>query len=312
MLQWPLVFALVATGIGLIYYFGPDADQDWVWITPGAIAATILWLVISLLFKLYVANFTDYEGSYGTVGGVIVVLLWFYVSGIAILTGAELNAEIEHASPYGKAPGQKNAQGKLLLGARAARAFRERQLSDDVAPQTPVPSTPRSAPTPGLGAAVVGAILIARWWNRRCRSWTATRNGAHAMTDSSLNPSLTELLNGVSGDVQLLVSQTVALARLEVSAAASKLAWSGVGVLASVFVAVAGTAVLVSALVLILIALGLPAWAASTLVGLVLTAGGALSARSFVSSIRRTELGLKATRESLHETLEWLKLQTGA
>ena len=48
-LQWPLVFVLVATGIGLIYYFGPDADQDWVWITPGAIAATILWLLISLL-----------------------------------------------------------------------------------------------------------------------------------------------------------------------------------------------------------------------------------------------------------------------
>ena len=141
-LQFPLVFALVTTGIGLIYYFGPDADQDWVWITPGAIAATILWLLISLLFKLYVANFTDYVGSYGTVGGVIVVLLWFYVSGIAILTGAELNAEIEHASPYGKAPGQKNAQGKLLIGARAAQAFRQRQLSAERRPQSPVASTP--------------------------------------------------------------------------------------------------------------------------------------------------------------------------
>jgi membrane protein len=128
-LQWPLVFFLIATGIGLIYYFGPDADQDWAWITPGAIAATVLWLLISLLFKLYVANFTDYEGSYGTVGGVIVVLLWFYVSGIAILTGAELNAEIEHASPYGKAPGQKNAQGKLMIGHRAARAFQRHHAS---------------------------------------------------------------------------------------------------------------------------------------------------------------------------------------
>jgi membrane protein len=130
-LQWPLVFVLVTTAIGLVYYFGPDADQDWVWITPGAVAATILWLLVSLLFKLYVTNFTDYEGSYGTVGGVIVVLLWFYVSGIAILTGAELNAEIEHASPHGRAPGQKNAQGKRLIGARAARAFRERQPSID-------------------------------------------------------------------------------------------------------------------------------------------------------------------------------------
>jgi len=140
-LQWPLAFALVATGIGLVYYFGPDADQDWAWITPGAVAATVLWLFISLLFKLYVTNFTDYEGSYGSVGAVIVVLLWFYVSGIAILTGAELNAEIEHASPYGKAPGQKNAQGKLLVGARAARAYRQRQLSGAPRPPKPAPPT---------------------------------------------------------------------------------------------------------------------------------------------------------------------------
>jgi membrane protein len=121
--QWPLVFGLVVSAIGLIYYFGPDADQDWVWITPGAVVATLLWLIASLLFKLYIARFTDYNAAYGTVGGVIVIMLWFYVSSLAILAGAELNAEIEHASPHGKAPGQKNAQGKLLIGARAARAF---------------------------------------------------------------------------------------------------------------------------------------------------------------------------------------------
>jgi len=164
-MQWPLVFVLVTMGIGLLYYFGPDADQDWVWITPGAVAATILWLLVSLIFKLYVANFTDYEGSYGAVGAVIVVLLWFYVSGIAILTGAELNSEIEHASPYGKAPGQKNAQGKLLLGARAERAFRQRQLSGDHQPVKPAP--PSSPPKPGFAAAVAGVLLAVRWWNRR-------------------------------------------------------------------------------------------------------------------------------------------------
>jgi hypothetical protein len=131
------------------------------------------------------------------------------------------------------------------------------------------------------------------------------------MSDSLPNPSLRELLNDISTDARLLASQTLALARLETSTAASKLAWSGVGVLASVFVVVAGAAVLVSALVLILIALGLPAWVASTLVGAVLTVGGAFAARFFVSAIRQTELGLKETRESLRETLEWLKLQTG-
>jgi len=125
-LQWPLVFLLITTAIGLLYYFGPDADQDWAWITPGAVTATILWLLISLAFKLYISNFTDYEGSYGTVGAVIVLLLWFYVSSIAILIGAELNAEIEHASPYGKAPGQKSAKGRRILGARAARTYKER------------------------------------------------------------------------------------------------------------------------------------------------------------------------------------------
>ena len=58
-------------------------------------------------------------------------MLWFYVSGIAILTGAEVNAEIEHASPLGKAPGQKNAQGKRLIGARAERTFREGQPQEN-------------------------------------------------------------------------------------------------------------------------------------------------------------------------------------
>ena len=131
------------------------------------------------------------------------------------------------------------------------------------------------------------------------------------MTDPSLNPSLRDLLNGISADVQLLASQTLTLARLEVSAALSKLAWSAAGLLASVFVATAGVAVFVSALVLLLIALGVPAWAASTLVGVILTGAGAISTRHFVGELRQAELGMKETRESLRETMEWLKLQTG-
>ena len=164
-LQWPVVFALIAIGIGFIYYFGPDADQDWAWITPGAVAATVLWLLISLLFKLYVANFTDYEGSYGTVGGVIVVLLWFYVSGLAILAGAELNSEIEHASPYGQAPGQKNAQGKVMIGARAARTYAKHPASAS-RPQLTVAPAP-GAPTSRLARAAVAALVMLKMWRRR-------------------------------------------------------------------------------------------------------------------------------------------------
>ena len=132
------------------------------------------------------------------------------------------------------------------------------------------------------------------------------------MSDPRPNPPLKQLLNSISTDAQLLASQTLTLARLEIATAASTLAWSAVGVVASAFVAIAGLAMLVSALVLMLIALGLPAWAASTLVGVMLTGSGAIAARYFVGSMRSAELGMKETRESLRETMEWLKLQTGA
>lgn len=111
--QWPIVFLFVATGIGLLYYFGPDAPRRVAWIAPGAIAATVLWVLASLTLKVYIARFTDYEGSYGAVGGVIVVLLWFYVSGIAVLAGAELNAEIGRGAP---APPRAEEPGRRADG----------------------------------------------------------------------------------------------------------------------------------------------------------------------------------------------------
>ena len=105
--QWPAVFVLVSFGVAIIYYFAPDAQQEWMWITPGSLLATFLWLATSLGFRFYVTHFGSYNATYGAIGGVIVLLLWFYVSGLAVLVGAELNAEIEHASPYGKDPGEK-------------------------------------------------------------------------------------------------------------------------------------------------------------------------------------------------------------
>jgi membrane protein len=125
-LQWPVVFALVAFAIAMIYYYAPDAEQEWIWITPGSIFATLLWLLISLGFKIYVANFTSYNATYGTIGGVIVLMLWFYLSAFAVLVGAELNAEIEHASPYGKDPGEKVPGEKKKLGTLAKRSWQER------------------------------------------------------------------------------------------------------------------------------------------------------------------------------------------
>ena len=86
--------------------------------------ATILWVVISLAFKVYAAKFGSYNATYGTIGGIIVLLTWFYVSSLAVLVGAELNAEIEHASPYGKDPGEK-AAGDKEFEAQAERHAHE-------------------------------------------------------------------------------------------------------------------------------------------------------------------------------------------
>ena len=128
-LQWPVVFVLVATAVALVYYFAPDAEQDWTWITPGSVLATLLWVVASLAFRFYVTNFASYNETYGAIGGVMVLLLWFYVSGIALLVGAELNAEIEHASPYGKDVGEKVPGEKKKIGVAAQRAYEERRAS---------------------------------------------------------------------------------------------------------------------------------------------------------------------------------------
>jgi membrane protein len=125
--QWPLVFTLVATAIALVYYFAPDVEQDWVWITPGSIVATLLWIGASVGLREYLARFANYNETYGTIGAVMVLLLWFYVSGLVILLGAELNAEIEHASPYGKDVGEKAPGEKKKVGAAAEREYEERR-----------------------------------------------------------------------------------------------------------------------------------------------------------------------------------------
>jgi len=162
LMQWPVVFLLVATGIGMIYYFGPDAEQRWEWLTPGSLTATVLWIVASLGFRFYLTNFGNYNETYGAIGGVIIALLWLYLTGIAFLVGAELNAEIEHASPHGKAPGEKRPGEKKKIGRLAAEAYARargvvsggrRWLAPDAAPSPAgAPAMATSAPDQAPGA----------------------------------------------------------------------------------------------------------------------------------------------------------------
>lgn len=95
LLRWPVMIALMVFGVDLVYYFAPNRRTRWEWITPGAIVATALWIVSSFAFKFYVMNFGNYTATYGAIGGIIVTMLWFYVSSVAILIGAELNGVID-------------------------------------------------------------------------------------------------------------------------------------------------------------------------------------------------------------------------
>jgi membrane protein len=106
-LQWPVVFLLITAAVAIVYYYAPDVTQDWIWLTPGSVLTAAVWLAASLGFKYYVSSITSYTETYGAIGGVMVLMLWFYISGLVMLLGAELNAEIEHASPSGKHEGER-------------------------------------------------------------------------------------------------------------------------------------------------------------------------------------------------------------
>jgi membrane protein len=97
-----------------MYYWGPDADQEWSWITPGSLMGVVIWLGASILFRVYLHYFNSYSKTYGSLGAVIVLLLWLYITGLAILLGGEINSEIEnaaaeHGHPEAKQEGEKVA-----------------------------------------------------------------------------------------------------------------------------------------------------------------------------------------------------------
>jgi membrane protein len=108
-----LVF--VAVSFSIIYYFGPDLEeQHWYWITPGSIIGVLLWVAASFGFRAYLHFFNTYSRTYGSLGAAMILLMWLYITGLAFLIGGEINAQIEHAAalrghPEAKAPGEKKA-----------------------------------------------------------------------------------------------------------------------------------------------------------------------------------------------------------
>lgn len=112
--QWPIALCFVVMAFALLYFWGPDAKQEWQWITPGSVVGVFVWIGASMLFRVYLHYFNSYSKTYGSLGAVIVLLLWLYISGLAIMVGGEINSEIENAAakrghPEAKAPGEKAA-----------------------------------------------------------------------------------------------------------------------------------------------------------------------------------------------------------
>jgi membrane protein len=114
-LQWPVALAFIVLSFSLIYYYAPDLkEQHWYWITPGSLFGVLLWSAASFGFRAYLHFFNTYSKTYGSLGAVIILLVWFYVTGLAFLAGGEINAQIEHAAaehghPEAKGFGEKQA-----------------------------------------------------------------------------------------------------------------------------------------------------------------------------------------------------------
>ena len=105
--RWPVVVILLMMAVALIYYVMPDVKQEFRFITPGSVLAVVVWILASVGFGLYVKTFADYNAMYGSIGAIIVLLLYFYISAAVLLLGAEMNAVIEHMSTEGKDDGEK-------------------------------------------------------------------------------------------------------------------------------------------------------------------------------------------------------------
>jgi membrane protein len=107
-LQWPIVLAFMLVSFALIYYFAPDLrEQEWTWLTPGSAVGVGLWLLVSFGFRVYLHFFNSYSKTYGSLGAVIILMLWLYLTGAAILFGGEVNSVIEDAAARAGAPDAK-------------------------------------------------------------------------------------------------------------------------------------------------------------------------------------------------------------
>ena len=114
--RWPLLLLLLLLGLAALYRYGPDRRAArWQWVSVGSVFAAVTWIIASFLFSWYLASFANYNATYGSLGAVVGLMVWLWISTILVLLGAELNAEIEHQTARDSTIG-----GEKPLGARGA------------------------------------------------------------------------------------------------------------------------------------------------------------------------------------------------
>ena len=189
-LEWLLrigSYALLAialmTGLAALYRFGPSRHQaKWRWVSPGAIVATVLILVVSLLFSWYAGNFANYDKTYGSLGGLIALLTWMWISVTAVIIGAELNSEAERQTRQDTTEGSDQPMGQraaTVADTIGARADQEHGQDDALAGQSAEwvagfmaaqeRFRPRRQPSYGAMAVAIAASAALGYARRRTR-----------------------------------------------------------------------------------------------------------------------------------------------
>jgi membrane protein len=118
--RWVLIVLALLLGFAMIYRYAPNVEQKFSFVSPGSVFGVLLLIVVSLGFTVYTSNFADYNATYGSIGAVIILMLWLYIAGLVILIGSEINALLEHYSAKGKRKGEKK-EGERRGGSPAAR-----------------------------------------------------------------------------------------------------------------------------------------------------------------------------------------------
>jgi membrane protein len=111
-LRWPAIMIVIVLGLAVLYRFGPSRESaQWRWLSVGAVVAMLLWIAGSALFSWYLSSFADFNATYGSLGAVIGLMMWLWLTSIAILLGAEINAEIEHQTAHDTTTGSPKPLG---------------------------------------------------------------------------------------------------------------------------------------------------------------------------------------------------------